>query len=81
MKNFCGESHFLSILFKRSIRVKYFALVILTLNFAPDHLAQKNDTLFISAEDLLNANFNIAYPSQENQEEILWQFSPGDDSL
>ena len=68
-------------MFKRSIRVKYFALVILTLNFAPDHLAQKNDTLFISAEDLLNANFNIAYPSQENQEEILWQFSPGDDSL
>jgi len=43
--------------------------------------SKESDTLFISAEDLLNANFYITYPRQESQEEFLWRFSPGDDSL
>jgi serine phosphatase RsbU (regulator of sigma subunit) len=43
--------------------------------------SNESDTLFISAEDLLNENFYITYPRQESQEEILWRFSPGDDSL
>jgi len=58
-------------------------LILVLLIILPIYGDSRNesDTLFISAEDLLNANFYISYPSQESQEEILWRFSSGDDSL
>jgi serine phosphatase RsbU (regulator of sigma subunit) len=63
--------------------MKRISSLLLVYTFLPAFglFAETNDTLFISAEDLLNANFYITYPSQESQEEILWRFSPGDDSL
>jgi len=62
--------------------MKRISSLLLVYTFLPAFglFAETNDTLFISAEDLLNANFYITYPSQESQEEILWRFSPGDDS-
>jgi len=60
------------------ILLRIIFVILITL---PKLFATTGDTLFISAEDLLNANFYITYPSQESQEEILWRFSPGDDSL
>jgi serine phosphatase RsbU (regulator of sigma subunit) len=43
--------------------------------------AATGDTLFISAENLKAGDFYIAAPGGGTSEEILWRFSPGDDSL
>ena len=42
---------------------------------------KENDTLFVSAENLKAGSFYIATPSWDQQDEMLWRFSQGDDIL
>ncbi|MCW9066410.1 MAG: hypothetical protein OQJ78_08930, partial [Ignavibacteriaceae bacterium] len=43
--------------------------------------ATTGDTLFISVENLTAGNFFLTSSYQDRQEDILWRYSPGDDSL
>ncbi len=59
----------------------FISTIICVLIYVISYFAQSKDTLFISAESLKTGNFYIATPSWGQQAEILWRFSPGDDSL
>ena len=63
------------------MKISLIIFILLTFVFSKHLVAMTSDTLFISAENLTAGNFYLTSSYQDRQEDILWRYSPGDDSL